>query len=278
MANNIFEEFDKMSEQIKKLDEKVDEIGDKSDLKAMSEQIKKINDKVDGISNTKIVYVDKEKEKHTWRNFVIKSKKEYCWFGHKEDFEAKQNLIILVGLALVITLLLSTILTSIAIKTYSTFSLLENIWLVVIIILIVKISLTDKEQEMFSFFKWSLYVDEFDGESILYKGRVKKRYYVFLILNCIAAVLNVIFLFTDKKYVFAIIVLILEIINIALSIIFFRFQYLPFFDSYFHLKLIGRGENSIEPVIIYFDMLQNKFYTEEEYYDTFKFMKPTREK
>ena len=70
------------------------------------------------------------------KNFVKSSRKEHVWFGSIFEFNNAKTIFHFLVVSLIIIGVISTILTSIAFKMYSPFTLLENIWLIFACILL----------------------------------------------------------------------------------------------------------------------------------------------
>ena len=110
-----------------------------SDNRSLFERLDSQDQKLDSILNLllrqqspinkqNIDVKQQESGKQALASFIKKSKKEYLWVGTTTDFNKSKNLIIILSVIFLVVSLISTILTSIAFKMYSTFSLFENIW------------------------------------------------------------------------------------------------------------------------------------------------------
>ena len=108
-------------ERLDSQDQKLDSI-----LEMLSEQQSPIN-------KQNIDVKQQESGKQALATFIKKSKKEYLWVGSTKEFNKSKNLIIILSVIFLVISLISTILTSIAFKMYSTFSLFENIWSIILV-------------------------------------------------------------------------------------------------------------------------------------------------
>ena len=89
------------------------------------------------------------------KNFIKSSKKEYLWHGKREEFSKYKTIVSLLYFDLIIIGIISTIITSVTFKLYSTFSLLENIWLIFAFIMFLYAVKTKRVISDFSLKKYS---------------------------------------------------------------------------------------------------------------------------
>ena len=112
---------------------------------------------------------------------------------------------------------------------------------------------------------------ETDADGVLRHTVYKKKYRWFLVLACIAFLLNTIFAWMDNHSV-PLLVTILELGTLALNI-FTVYKVTDFFAGYGPLRFTGMNEAGTAKVVLIFDTMMNKLYTAEEYLKTFPFMK-----
>ena len=66
---------------------------------------------------------------------------------------------------------------------------------------------------------------------------------------------------------------IFELAVIGLSIFVFKFKALDFFCGYSNLRFTGRNDTNTQTVVLIFEPIMNKLYTEEDYLKQFLFCK-----
>jgi hypothetical protein len=110
-----------------------------------------------------------------------------------------------------------------------------------------------------------------DADGVFRSKGNKKRYKVFLVLACIAFCSNTICAWSYSTEV-AVWLSILELGCMVLSIVSFHLVD-NLFLGYGPIKFTGPNESGTYDVVLIFDTLMNKLYTEEEYLKKYSFMK-----
>ena len=151
-----------------------------SENKTVFERLDEIDVKLDkvvsGASQREGMQIPRENPQITLKRFIGRAKKEYMWFGTQSRFEhEKQTAFRLVWL-LVGVGLLATIFSTIAFKLYSTFTLFENIWLIMMLCTIKYIHKAQYHYDCFDFSENSFFRFELDADGVLRCGALKKKY------------------------------------------------------------------------------------------------------
>ena len=151
-------------------------------------------------------------DKQLLDSMIKSSKKEYMYFGKKDDLEKRKKFVVVLCILLVVVGVFSTLFTSIAFKMYSTFTLFENLWTIFAIIMTVKMSeltpvLTDVEMKDISYFAYILDRDRTWVNSY----EELKRYKVFRILSYISVLGNLVVLWINGSRGFAVAATIFEL-------------------------------------------------------------------
>jgi hypothetical protein len=167
--------------------------------------------------------------------------------------------------------LLATIFTSIAFKLYSTFTLFENIWLIMMLCTVKYIHKSQYYHECFEFSENSFFHFELDADGVLRCGQLKKRYKWFSVITCICALCNIIVVWMEANIILALLATIFELALGVLSIYVFYFKVLDYFSGYCQLRFTGRNDSNTQTISIIYDPIVNKLYTEEEYKKQFPF-------
>lgn len=253
-------------ERVDGVESKVDDVSAKMDS---------LSAKIDGLLSVKQTTATPQTEnpQAVLRRFISKSKKEYCWFGNDDIFNKQKKHTLMIQFALIGVIILATIFTSVAYKMYTTFSFFENIWLLMTCFLMHYTSKATRIYNCSSFALKSCFNFEFDADGVLRKGAVKKKYKAFFILACICAIANIVIVWTKSNTIMSVISTILELAVLGVSIYGYFVRTLDFFDFYTILRFTGENETTGQRVVLFFDTISSKLYTEEEYLKQFSFCK-----
>lgn len=248
-----------------------------SENKTVFERLDEIDAKLDkaisGNSQRETIQLPRENPQATLKRFISRAKKEYMWLGSREDFEKEKRTTFLFVWVLIGVGLLATIFTSIAFKLYSTFTLFENIWLIMMLCTVKYIHKSQYYHECFEFSENSFFHFELDADGVLRCGHLKKRYKWFSVITCICAVCNIIVVWMEANIMLALLATIFELALGVLSIYVFYFKALDYFSGYCQLRFTGRNDSNTQTIFIIYDPILNKLYTEEEYKKQFPFCK-----
>lgn len=248
-----------------------------SENKTVFERLDEIDAKLDkvvsGASQREGMQIPRENPQIALKRFIGRAKKEYMWLGTQSEFEHEKQtafrlLWLLVGVGL-----LATIFSTIAFKLYSTFTLFENIWLIMMLCTIKYIRKAQYHYDCFDFSENSFFRFELDADGVLRCGTLKKKYKWFTVITCICVFCNIIVVWMEANAVLALIATLFELALGALSIYIFYFKALDFFCGYNHLRFTGRNDANTQTVVLIYDPLMNKLYTEEDCLKQFPFCK-----
>ncbi|MBQ9735599.1 MAG: hypothetical protein IJV96_02295 [Clostridia bacterium] len=205
------------------------------------------------------------------KNFIQRSIHEYMWFGTKEGFGKDKKLALILILSSIVSMIICTIVASVSFGLYSTFTLFENIWLFLMLFVLKYTCKTKKNYSdlEYSFDSFERFVPDADG--VWRCTTYKKKYVWFFVLACIAFLSNVIFAWLDDHST-PLLVTILELGTLALNL-FTVYKVTDFFAGYGPIRFSGMNEEGTARVVLIFDTAINKLYTEEDYLETFPFMK-----
>lgn len=202
--------------------------------------------------------------------FIKKSKKEYLWFGPTSEFNKSKNLVSKLFSIFLVVSLISSILTSVAFKTYSTFTLFENIWTIMCCFIFSycnysKKRMTDVEMMEHSMYK---YVKDSDGVWRC-TNKPKLKYKIFRIISYICVFANIIVIWKSSSGALAIFATLFELLFAGLTIGLF-FAEINFSCMYGNIILFtGKGSDN-KPLTIVFDVITKKLVTYEEFEEKFK--------
>ena len=246
-----------------------------SENKTVFERLDEIDAKLDKAISAKpqseTIQLPRENPQVTLKRFITRAKKEYMWLGSRADFETEKQTALKVVWILIGVGLLATIFTSIAFKLYSTFTLFENIWLIMMLCTVKYIHKSQYYHKCFEFSENSFFRFELDGDGVWRCGQLKKKYKWFSVITCICALCNIIVVWMEANIILALLATIFELALGVLSIYVFYFKALDYFCGYCHLRFTGRNDSNTQTISIIYDPTFNKLYTEEEYKKQFSF-------
>ena len=266
MANNVFEGLDEILARQKQAEEQ-----SRREHEEILEAINKANAKTtqaDQVQRT----VNQRNQSWSLKNFINRSVHEYMWLGTKENFDKDKKLALILILASVVSMIICTIVSTISFGIYSTFTLFENIWLILMLCVLKYTYKTKKNYSTLDYSFNSFEKFETDADGVLRCTVYKKKYRWFLVLSCIAFALNALSAWIVDESSIPLIVTILELGTLALNIC-TVYKVTDFFAGYGPIRFTGMNETGTGKVVLVFDTIMNKLYTEEDYLKTFPFMK-----
>ncbi len=203
-------------------------------------------------------------------NFIKLSKKEYVWFGPQEDFDKSKAILNILCILLIVVGIISTILTNIAFKIYSTFTALENIWLIFVCVMFFRSINAKKRMTDIDLKKCSITKFEQDGDGTWRDTtEEKKKFKWFRRISYIAVIANIIFVWSESKGGIAIAVTFFEVAFLGLTVA-FNYAWFNFFCMYGNFILFtGRNASNTQSVTLIFDVFGEKIAPYEEYKEKF---------
>ena len=205
------------------------------------------------------------------KNFVKSSRKEHVWWGPISEFNKSKKIFSILVVSLIIVGVISTILTSIAFKMYSTFTLFENIWLIFACILLsysfkLKKRMVDTDLRDHSN---TIFIRDADG-TWRDTNQEKKRFRWFRRISYIAVIGNIIVIWIQSKGGIAVSATIFELIFAGLTVgIFFATFYMYCMYGTFIL-FVGKKDTTGQEVTLIFDVRRKKLAPFEEYKEKMK--------
>ena len=266
MPDNVFAGLDEIIERQKQAEER-----SKQEHEEILEAITKANAATpqdDRVERT----VNQRNQSWSLKNFIKHSVHEYMWLGTKEDFDKDKKLALILILSSIAGMIVCTIVASVSFGIYSTFTLFENIWLLLMLCVLKYTYKTKKNYSTLDYSFNSFERFETDVDGVLRHTVYKKKYRWFLVLACIAFALNALSAWIVDESRIPLLVTILELGTLALNV-FTVYKVTDFFAGYGPLRFTGMNEAGTAKVVLIFDTTMNKLYTEEDYLKTFLFMK-----
>ncbi len=205
------------------------------------------------------------------RDFVKSSKKIHVWFGTHAEFNKAKIIFNILVIALIGVGVISTILTSIAFKLYSTFTLFENIWLVFACILLsysfkLKKRMVDSD---LMYHSNTIFIRDQDG-TWRDTNQEKKRFRWFRRISYIAVIANIISIWIFSSGAIAAFATIFELMFAGLTIgIFFATANMYCMYGTFIL-FVGKNLLTGQEVTLIFDVFGKKLAPYDEYKEKMK--------
>ncbi|MBP3605341.1 MAG: hypothetical protein J6J66_01955 [Clostridia bacterium] len=265
MPNSVFEGLDEIIERQKQAEER-----SRKEHEEILEAIKKANaknDQADSVQKT----VNQRNQSWSLKNFITHSIHEYMWIGTEAEFDKEKKMTLLWILASILWMFVCTIVSSVSFKFYSTFTLFENIWLVLMLFVLKYKYKTKKNYLALEYSLNSFSRFEFDADGVLRCTEYKKKYQWFFVLACIAFLLNTIFAWVENNNM-PLLVTFLELGTLALNI-FTVYKVTGFFGGYGPIRFTEISDAGKAKTVLVLDTAMNKLYTEEDFFNTFSFMR-----
>ena len=259
--NNV---FDSIAEIIARQNEAEERA--RQDHEELLEAIKRSNDE----ASAERAAIDRRNRAFSIKNFIKRSVHEYMWIGDAEEFKKEKRITVILLLASVFCMLASTVVVSVLWSMYSTYTLFENIWLLLSLYML---KYTVKAKKNYPIFEYSMNsIERFrlDSDGVLRTDRVKKKYKWFLALSIIAVLLNVICAWIIENNA-PWLITVLELLTLVINIAAYKRVY-DFFFGYGPIRFTGMNDAGTEKVVIIFDTLENKLYLEADYLKKYPFM------
>lgn len=221
--------------------------------------------------NVNDFHQDRISQQQILKSFVKSSKKEHVWFGTPNEFNNSKRIVNVICVFLIAAGVLSTILTSIALKLYSTFSLFENIWLIFACIMFLHSIHSKKRMQDIDLKGHSTYIFMQDEDGTWRDtNKEKKRYKWFRRISYISVVANIIVIWTESSGSIAVSATVLELAFLGLSIGLY-FAYTNLFCMYGSFILFtGSNLSNTETVTLVFDVISKKLAPYSEYKEKMK--------
>ena len=266
MPNNVFEGLDEILARQKQAEER-----SRQEHEEILEAINKVNVKAaqaDQVQRT----VNQRNQSWSLKNFINRSVHEYIWMGSTENFNMeKQRLVTLICVSIAY-MIICTIVATAAFGMYSTFTVFENIWLLLTLKMLKYTRKTKKIYLAADYVLNSIENFDLDADGVFRQKGYKARYVFFLVLAVIAFLLNTLCVWIIDGSRVPLLVTILEIAALVLSILTYV-KVKDFFLTYISIRFTGLNDSGTNNVSLVFDPLMNQLYIEEDFYKKYSFAK-----
>ena len=206
---------------------------------------------------------NKPNEKEVMHWFFRTSRKSWRWFGNQQELNKSKSLAILSHVLLLVLGLVSTIVTSISAKIYTTFTFFENVWLIFGIILLVYAIKAKLKYESGELAKNTNYKYKQDQFGLWNPGKERVVFKIFRWIGIISVIANIIYIWMKASNI-SWLATILEVLFLG-AIVFSFFMNVALFAQYTIIYLEGKNMQGTENVTLVWDPIFEKLITEEEY-------------
>lgn len=261
MGDSLFELIDEIREGQKQAEAQARE-----DREEILEAIRKAN-AVPAVPDPVRREVDRRNFAFSLKNFIRRSVHEYVWLGMAGEFEKKKTEAFRWLVAAVGGVLACTVVTTVSCGFYTTFTLFENIWLILLFFVMsythaAKCLYPTGEYSMNSFFHF-----EVDADGVLRSTVYKNRYKWGFLLSCLASLGNAIGVWVMGGSV-PLLAMLLELGSLSLNIT-AVYKVTDLFAGYAFLRFTGMNEAGTAKVSLIFDPILNELHIEEDYLKKF---------
>ena len=180
--------------------------------------------------------------------FLKRARKSWRWFGSRSEFKRQKNLAIISLIILLVVGLITTIVSSICFKMYSTFTFFENVWMVFAIISLVYAIRAQYKYEVHALASNSPEKYRRDKLDMMLPVKQKAVFVVFRWLAIISVVCNVICIWTLGKDTKAF-ATIMEVLMLG-AIIFALLMNSNLFAQYSIIYIDGHNLETNEKVVL----------------------------
>lgn len=198
------------------------------------------------------------------QTFLKQSKKSWRWFGTRLEFSKWKTLAIISLLILLIVGLVTSIISTICFKIYSTFTFFENVWMVFGIIYLVYACKAQLIYEVNALASNSSYKYETDKLGMKFPRKEKIIFRIFKWLAIISAPCNIICIWAGLGKSNQILATVMEIAFLG-AIIFAFFMNLNLYAQYSIIWVEGHNLTTKEKVVLVLPPGAKQLMPEEEF-------------
>lgn len=204
------------------------------------------------------------------RMFFKNALKFYKYAGSKKEFKKSKNFVLISFVIFFFLALLTTVVTSISAKIYTTFTLLENVAFIIFSIFGIRTigsgnEIQDKQFSKVSISKFSLNKDNLFYPYNKNKSSIKTAN----ILIILGVIFNIIYCWIERSNI-SLLTTILEVLFCVSGIVLY-FALENFSSSYLLVMYKGKNTNGKDVVIIQ-DAMLKQYFTLEEHKEKFSFL------
>ena len=200
--------------------------------------------------------------------FLKQSKKSWRWFGTRKEFKTKKTLAIISLIFLLLVGFITTIVSTMCFKLYSTFTLFENAWMIISIIYLVYASKATYIYETNALAASSPLKYKTDAVGMKFHGKEKLVFRIFKWLAIISVVCNIIVIWAGMGKDYKVLATVMEVLFLCSIIFAYVMNNLFFFINYLIAWVEGHNFSTNERVVLVLPPGAKQLMTEEEFNKT----------
>lgn len=232
-------------------------------IAALEQEISKLK-KQPTVQLRTVKVVPQKSDQEILQTFLKQSKKSWRWFGTKDKFTKWKMLAIISLLMLLIVGLVTSIVSTVCFKMYSTFTFFENVWMIFGIIYLVYASKAQFTYEVNALAANSSTKYDTDKLGMKFPGKEKAVFRIFKWLAIISAPCNIICIWGDMGKGNQVFATIMEVLFLT-AIIFAFFINLNLFAQYSIIWVEGHNLTTKEKVVLVLPPGAKQLMPEEEF-------------
>lgn len=214
--------------------------------------------------------IDSNQDRTNLVRFIKTSKKEHYWWGTEKMYANSKKIAYICFICLIIIGIISSVLSSIACKVYSTFTFIENIWLIFAILMLTHTISWKKRILDFDLMEHHncKFIQNEDGTFVC-TNQEKKRYRWTRRISYLAVLANIICAWMSTGGIIAILATIFELAFLGLTIGSY-FAYINLSCMYGNFVFFtNRKIESNELATIVYDGIKKRLISMEEFNNTY---------
>lgn len=203
--------------------------------------------------------------------FLKQAKKSWRWFGTKKEFKRSKSLSILSLILLLVFGISASIISTVCFNLYSTFTLFENILLIIGIVFLVYSCKAKYIYEVNSLARSTPYKYEADNIGMKFQRKERLVFRIFKWLAIISTFCNVIAIWAGMGNEYKVLATVFEMLFFAAIVFAYFMNTFWFFNNYLIIWIEGYNLTTKQKVVLVLPPGAKQLITEEEFKKTMPF-------
>lgn len=202
--------------------------------------------------------------------FTTRAEQTYIWGFTNESYKRSKMAIILLLILNMIIQVAATIITTKAIGIYSTFTFLENLWVIFQITMLKQMIKSRRRYSSIELAFETPYKERRNQFGVLSFEEPKMKYIAFMVICCLGCGLNILYFWIEEVTVtYAIIATLLELGMAVTSIVAWQ-QVTGFFSQYYFVELTGYSLDGTEEITYIYNEMYGTVLPLDEFEETYE--------
>ena len=193
---------------------------------------------------------------------------EFRWFGDAETFAGSRRKGLCLSYLSILILLICSILCTANVGFYTTYTLFENIWMLLLICTTVYMHKAMRFYPCERLVANSFYHFEQNVNGIYFRQRMKGRYVAFVCLYIFSVIGNIFMLWGMGYFV-----IVLEIVGLIVSLYAFFVRAVRFFSEYSFVQITGLNDSMTQTIVLVYDPGIDMFFEQADFENKFPLAK-----